>query len=375
MDIPLTLSFIRYFLVCVLIVNGILLWFQRHVNTKPRVYLMIFSFGSALSISYSLFVTYKLIIPSSFPVLSITNLNAGFWELLLLYLYPIEVVSPNWLRAKRVLLLFLPWVILISIQFIFSINFINLSSFSDMINHIGEFNVWFRLLILFACIVPYTILILCIPHKWRENTVNKNWIYRYALGVQGLGIMYCASMLTGSVIIKCIHLFYAALLFLYITYQELFLRLFPITTTTITTTNDNTRIPAIESAENKIETQEISSSNPLWKKLTVMMDEKELWREPDITLADLAKRLFTNRTTLSTLIQQQGYSGYTEYINRYRIEAFVEKAKANKTINIQELFYDVGFRSKSTAIRNFRLYMGCTPSEYIHQIEQQKNSL
>lgn len=97
------------------------------------------------------------------------------------------------------------------------------------------------------------------------------------------------------------------------------------------------------------------------------MNEQELWRNPDLTLQDLAKSLNTNRTTLSAMIQQQGYTGYSDFINRRRIEAFTEAVDSRKSINIQQLFYEVGFRSKSTALRNFRLYFGCTPGEYIQK--------
>lgn len=101
------------------------------------------------------------------------------------------------------------------------------------------------------------------------------------------------------------------------------------------------------------------------------MDEEELWRNPDLTLEDLSKVLCTNRTTLTQLIQQQGYSGYSEFINRRRIEAFTKAIDSSKPVSTQQLLQKTGFRSKSTALRNFRLYMGCTPSEYVLQTTQQ----
>lgn len=51
------------------------------------------------------------------------------------------------------------------------------------------------------------------------------------------------------------------------------------------------------------EKDEAAPCNPLWMKLALQMDEKELWRNPDLTLEDLSRNPDTNRTTLSARIQ------------------------------------------------------------------------
>lgn len=369
---PAILLVILHFLVCTLLISGVLLCLQRAENKRPRVYLAIFSFVTASELAYRLYVTYQTgVVTTVNQVLPIYVLISGILEILLMYLYPLEVVRPNWLTFKKWFLLFLPWLFIGCVCMLIYPDIRNLSSFSDMIQHIGEFNVWFRLLILFLCFIPYTILLLRIPYKWQQNSVNSKWIYKYIFGIQLIGLLFSTVVLTGSVTVSCIHLLYGILFFLYVTYQELYLRLLPASADKTVATSV---LKETNSTANSTEKDKTAPHNPLWEKLTLQMNEKELWRNPDLTLDDLAKSLHTNRTTLSALIQHQGYSGYSEFINRRRIKAFTEAISNNKSVNTQELFYEAGFRSKSTALRNFRLYMGCAPGEYIQRITEQKKN-
>lgn len=362
---------IIHFLVCTLLLSGVLLYVLRKENKRPRVYLAIFSFITAFELAYRLCVAYRTgTLVTVNQVLPIYVLITGILEILLMYLYPLEVVKPNWITFKRLFLPFLPWLLIGCSYLLIHPNTRNLSSFSEMIHHIGELKVWFRLLILLICFIPYTVLLLRIPHKWQQSSVDNKWIYKYVIGVQGIGLLFSVVVLTGSVVVSCIHLLYGILFFLYITYQELFVRLLPASENKTVTTQAAT-VPFLNDSSEKYE---VTPLNPLWEKLTLQMTEDELWRNPDLMLEDLSKSLHTNRTTLSAVIQQQGYLGYSDFINRRRIEAFVDAIKNGKAINTEQLFYEVGFRSKSTALRNFRLYMACTPSEYIQQITEKRNN-
>lgn len=368
---PEILFAILHFLVCTLFISGVLLCLQCAGNRRPRIYLAIFSFVAASELAYRVYVAYRTgTITTVNEVLPIYVLVCGILEILLMYLYPLEVVRPNWITLKRLFLLFLPWLLVGCVCVLIYPDIRDLSSFAEILRYIGEFNVWFRLLILFLCFIPYTILLLCVPYKWQQNSVDKKWIYKYVFGIQIIGLLFSAVVLTGSALVSCIHLLYCILFFLYVTYQELYLRLIP-TEIKIVAPSVMVGTTALGDSIGKDKT---APRNPLWEKLILQMNEKELWRNPDLTLEDLSKGLNTNRTTLSVLIQQHGNSGYAEFINRHRVEAFVEAVNSGNSLNTQQLFYEVGFRSKSTALRNFRLYMGCTPGEYIQRITEQKKN-
>lgn len=361
---------ILHFLICALLISGVLLCLRQKENKRPRIYLAVFAFVTAFELAYRLYTAYQTgTLVTVNQVLPIYVLISGILEILLMYLYPLEVIRPNWLNSKRLFLLFLPWLFIGGASILIFPSIRSLSSFSEMIQYIGEFNVWFRLLLLFLCFIPYTILLLCIPYKWQQNSVDNKWIYKYTIGIQVIGFLFSMVALTGSVPVSCIHLLYGMLFFLYVVYQELYLRLLPpLVNKSVVSPIVGTAAPPGDSTGK----DETAPCNPLWEKLKLQMDEKELWRDPDLTLEDLAKCLHTNRTTLSVIIQQQENSGYSEFINRRRIEAFADAINSSKSVNTQQLFYEVGFRSKSTALRNFRLFMGCTPSEYIQQTAEQK---
>ena len=66
-------------------------------------------------------------------------------------------------------------------------------------------------------------------------------------------------------------------------------------------------------------------------------------------------------------MRESDYENYSNYINRLRIEDFMEQIESWQMLNFQETFFFVGFRSRSTALRNFRQFTGSTPSEYFQK--------
>lgn len=86
------------------------------------------------------------------------------------------------------------------------------------------------------------------------------------------------------------------------------------------------------------------------------------WREPDLSLADLARRLGTNTHSLSRALNEGLGQNFSEFVNRQRIDA-AREALAGEG-DILAIALDVGFGSKASFNRAFRDYAGCTPSQY-----------
>lgn len=104
---------ILHFLVCTLVISGVLLCLQSKGNKRPRIYLAIFSFITASELGYRLFIAYQTgVITTVNEVLPLYVLVCGILEILLMYLYPLEVLKPHWLTPKRLFLLFFPWLII-----------------------------------------------------------------------------------------------------------------------------------------------------------------------------------------------------------------------------------------------------------------------
>lgn len=107
----------------------------------------------------------------------------------------------------------------------------------------------------------------------------------------------------------------------------------------------------------------------LSKRIALHMEATNDYRNPDLSLAMLAAALFTNRTTLALALHELGYPSFNAYVNTLRIEDFIRRIRNKVSTNYQEAFYDAGFRSRATALRNFKHYTGKTPSAYF-QVEQ-----
>ena len=102
-------------------------------------------------------------------------------------------------------------------------------------------------------------------------------------------------------------------------------------------------------------------------------ENRQLYLQHDLTLAQLANAIGTNRTYLSQHFAQQGIS-YNTYINGLRIRHFVslyEKAVADKReITAQQLAFESGFHSYSTFSATFKKFMGSTVTAWMRGTEK-----
>ena len=96
------------------------------------------------------------------------------------------------------------------------------------------------------------------------------------------------------------------------------------------------------------------------------MTKKKLYREPDLTLIDLAARLDMSRNLLSSVINDCIKMNFYDFVNGYRVEEvknFLEN-KAEKNFNIINIAMDAGFNSKTTFNAIFKKHTGMTPTQY-----------
>lgn len=97
----------------------------------------------------------------------------------------------------------------------------------------------------------------------------------------------------------------------------------------------------------------------------LMRGEAALYREPALTIGQVARRSGYPEYLVSAVINRRLGGSFWDYINRLRIEA-VRKclADAGDTRTILDIAYDCGFTSKSTFNAAFKRQVGDTPSGY-----------
>jgi AraC-like DNA-binding protein len=108
-----------------------------------------------------------------------------------------------------------------------------------------------------------------------------------------------------------------------------------------------------------------------WKeKIQKLIISEELYKNPELTIVDISKKLKTNVSVISRTINQGFLINFNDYINNYRIEA-VKKCFENgnhKKSTLLGIAYDCGFNSKATFNRSFKKNTGFSPKEYIENL-------
>jgi len=114
-------------------------------------------------------------------------------------------------------------------------------------------------------------------------------------------------------------------------------------------------------ADKKIDDEEAAQLTQQLKKIIV--DEK-LFKDANLLLPDVAKKLNVLPHRLSQLINDNLGSSYTAYINGHRIEEAKKLIATNDQFTFEAIGYECGFNSSSTFYSTFKKHTGTTPARY-----------
>jgi len=246
----------------------------------------------------------------------------------------------------------------------------------DMLSHPIPIPGWFLLVLCVLFLAP-VMMIFFIPYTRRYNNTDKQWIRKYALCFSINTVAYLIVLLVDVLPVKVAYYYVSVGCSLYIAYMELFVRL--IGRQQVKEMKDGSLVGL---CGDMVVTMGVVSEEPhgsgltdaatvkppqllaLSERITLHMETTSDFRNPDLSLAMLAAALCTNRTTLTLALHELGYPSFNAYVNTLRIEDFIRRIRNKESANYQEAFYDAGFRSRATALRNFKQYTGKTPSAY-----------
>jgi AraC-like DNA-binding protein len=96
----------------------------------------------------------------------------------------------------------------------------------------------------------------------------------------------------------------------------------------------------------------------------LMIDQKP-YLNPKLTLNSLANTLEISPHHLSQIINQFEEQNFNDFINKYRVEEFINRASQKSHLSFLALALDSGFNSKSTFNAVFKKHKGVTPSQFI----------
>ena len=287
----------------------------------------------------------------------------GLLCLILYFFYPVIVMRPRWFSWRRVLLFILPWL-LVSPPYLLGIPFRPLAHAGDILTYITEFNVWWRVLTV-SIVAIYLVLLLMLPFNWRHSSADSSWVRRYTLAIALMAVFYFGYQLTLWMPFHLVHQIYVGLFFVYYTHFELEERLMPVAAPSSS--------PAVEEhkeAQAHPETNDNAATGPadapdhLWRRIKHELDDKQAWKNSELTVDMLARLVGSNKTYVHQAFATYGGTNYKDYVNRRRVDFIAAQLRSKPNQNLESLFYRAGYRSRTTAGRNFKDIMGISPSDY-----------
>ena len=132
------------------------------------------------------------------------------------------------------------------------------------------------------------------------------------------------------------------------------------------TNTDNDPKKTAEYRKSGLKTNE---AEQLHLQLLQLMNDKQPYLEPKLTLNLLSDELNTSPNYLSQIINQYREQNFYDFVNQYRIDEFKKRAtrSENRRLNILAIAFDSGFNSKSSFNLAFKKHTGITPSQFIRE--------
>ncbi len=338
-----------------------LLFMRRKDGERSRVILAVIVSLSFLSYTFRFISVIDGHVPAL--VVSVSMLLLLLVMVVSYIMYPIEVVSPGWLNFRRVLLLYSP-VLGLALLWLLTIwagvEYTAYDSLLTMLPHALEFDTGFRLLLCLLAFAPLGVIFF-VPYTRRYNNTNRAWMHKYSVIFTTNSVAYIVVLCTDNIIINTTYYYVSVGCSLWIAYIELFERLIGKPVDTGMAKEKPITAPV---ARQVLETK----NSAVFLRLEKYMHDTKAWRDPDLKMTHVVHEIYTNRTTMAQAIQEQGYDNYTTYVNSLRVTDFMDIMKGDMAENLQNAFFDAGFRSRSTAHRNFRLMTGYSPTEYFNKL-------
>lgn len=118
---------------------------------------------------------------------------------------------------------------------------------------------------------------------------------------------------------------------------------------------------AIKKADRKIDEEE---AKKLFASLHKIMQEEELYKNPNLKSSEVAKRLHISVHQLSQLLNANLGKSFPMWVNEYRIGEAKKIIGSQNKFSLENVGYECGFNSKSTFYATFKKLSGTTPAKF-----------
>lgn len=110
----------------------------------------------------------------------------------------------------------------------------------------------------------------------------------------------------------------------------------------------------------------------IYHRLNYYFEKEKPFLNPDLSLAEVAQMLYTNKVYLGKAIKNCGHTNFKRFINRYRVKYAMEIFVKKPALKINQLCLMSGFKTKATFNSAFLLENGESPKEWCDYIRTKK---
>ena len=116
-----------------------------------------------------------------------------------------------------------------------------------------------------------------------------------------------------------------------------------------------------------------TEAEAILKQLGQLMDEEKPYRNQNLKMDDLAKRMKLSRHLLSQVLNETSANGYSNFIKGYRVAEAKRLIGTHSHMSLEGIGYEAGFKSKSSFYDAFKQVESCTPSQFKKHLELKRS--
>ena len=318
-----------------------------------------------------------------YPIFSGGALISSHVFILIMFLFPLEILAPGWMSGKRLLLALTPITILALIYWgglkLTGQTIEHFYSFSDFWASVGKFNVWYRFILLGCNLLFLYILVRMLKSRelkyirWQNDnysdldSVDISWLHSYWHIMRAIIVCYLVVSIWGVIWSIIVHTVIVIGCFTFMAYKGIFYQdSYPEYLSEAADENclfgmDNNGLMMDKPYDENSFNPKLPEYVQALKK---WMDEEKPYLHKDFKLRDVGRILPLNRSYLSRVFNEGFQQSFSEVIRQYRIEYAKTVLDEFPDLTLYKVAERCGFTSDTTFIRAFQKVTGLTPRQY-----------
>jgi len=125
-----------------------------------------------------------------------------------------------------------------------------------------------------------------------------------------------------------------------------------------------------DKTQNNEEKQLTGAQKKLLNSMLLEFEQKKIYLNSQLNILDVVQAIGTNRTYISTIINQQYNQNFCAFVNSYRLEELERIIHKNQNVSNEILAESCGFGSVNSLKRAVFAKTGMSVSQWKQQLEQ-----